>query len=91
MAVTIRVPTTLRPLTAGLAEVQVEGMNVAELISSLESKFSGFSDRVLDENGELRRFVNIFVDDEDIRFIDGLATAVADGITVAIVPAVAGG
>ena len=91
MAVTVRVPTTLRALTAGASEVAVDGSTLAEVLESLESSHPGFRDRILDEAGELRRFVNVFVSDDDVRFLDGLRTAVADGATVSIVPAVAGG
>ena len=91
MAVTVRVPTTLRALTAGVAEVAVDGTTVAEVLSSLESSHPGFRDRILDDDGELRRFVNVFVSDDDVRFLDGLGTTVPDGETVSIVPAVAGG
>ena len=91
MAVSVRIPTTLRPLTGGASEVQVEAGTVAEALSALEISHPGFSDRILDESGQLRRFVNVFVSDDDIRFLDGLDTAVPEGGTVAIVPAVAGG
>lgn len=91
MSVTVRVPTTLRMLTGGTSEVQVEGDTVAEVLDALEAGHPGFRDRLLDENGKLRRFVNVFVSDDDIRFLDGLATPVPPGATVAIVPAVAGG
>ena len=91
MAVSVRLPTTLRPLTGGASEVQVEAGTVAEALSALEISHPGFSDRILDESGQLRRFVNVFVSDDDIRFLDGLDTAVPEGGTVAIIPAVAGG
>ncbi len=91
MAVSVRIPTTLRPLTGGASEVQVEAGTVIEAFSALEVSHPGFSDRILDESGQLRRFVNVFVSDDDIRFLDGLDTAVPEGGTVAIVPAVAGG
>ena len=91
MAVSVRIPTTLRPLTGGASEVQVEAGTVAEELSALEVSHPGFGDRILDESGQLRRFVNVFVSDDDIRFLDGLDTAVPEGGTVAIVPAVAGG
>lgn len=91
MAVTVRVPTTLRALTAGASEVAVDGATLAEVLESLESSHPGFRDRILDESGELRRFVNVFVSDDDVRFLDGLSTSVDDGATVSIVPAVAGG
>ena len=91
MTVTVRVPTTLRVLTAGAPEVAVDGGTLAEVLDSLESSHPGFRDRILDEAGELRRFVNVFVSDDDVRFLDGLSTTVDDGATVSIVPAVAGG
>ena len=91
MAVTVRIPTQLRELTGGAAEVSAEGATVADVLKDLEAKHAGFSERLFDEQGELRRFVNVFVADEDIRFLDGINTAVAAGETVSIVPAVAGG
>lgn len=91
MSVIFRVPTTLRTLTAGQSEVSVDGGTVADALDNLEAAHPGFKERLLDEEGALRRFVNVFVSDDDIRFIDGLATAVPDGETVSIVPAVAGG
>jgi len=91
MAVIIRIPTTLRPLTAGQPEVEVEAGTVGEAIAALDAAHPGFTSRILDESGALRRFVNVFVSDDDVRFLDGLDTAVPDGATIAIVPAVAGG
>ena len=91
MSVTVRVPTTLRTLTAGASEVQVEGATVADVFAALEAKHPGFRDRLLDDDGKLRRFVNVFVSDDDIRFLNGLDTPVPEGETVSIVPAVAGG
>ena len=91
MPATVRVPTTLRTLTAGESEVSVDGNTVRSILDSLESAHPGFRERLLDDEGNLRRFVNVFVDDDDVRFLDGLDTAVPDGQTVAIVPAVAGG
>ena len=91
MAVTVRVPTTLRPLSGGNKLVEVSAGPLAEVIAGLEAAHPGFADRLLDEDGELRKFVNIFVDDDDVRYLDGLATDVADGVTVSIIPAVAGG
>lgn len=91
MSVTVRVPTTLRTLTAGASEVEVEGATVADVFAALEAKHPGFRDRLLDEEGKLRRFVNVFVSDDDIRFLKGLDTPVPAGETVSIVPAVAGG
>lgn len=91
MVVHVRIPTTLRPFTDGASEVQVEAKTVAEALSALDISHPGFSDRILDRSGQLHRFVNLFVSDDDIRFLDGLDTTVTDGSTVAIVPAVAGG
>jgi len=91
MSVSLRIPTTLRTLTAGSSEVTVEGSTVAEVISALESAHPGFKERILDEEGGLRRFVNVFVADDDVRFMDGVNTPVPDGATVSIIPAVAGG
>ena len=91
MSVSIRIPTTLRTLTGGSSEVSVEGSTVAEVLDALESAHPGFKERLVDENGGLRRFVNVFVADDDIRFIEGMATPVPDGETVSIIPAVAGG
>jgi sulfur-carrier protein len=91
MSVSIRIPTTLRTLTAGSSEVQVEGATVGEVLDALESAHPGFKERLIDDDGSLRRFVNVFVADDDVRYLDGLATPVPDGETVAIIPAVAGG
>ena len=90
MAVIIRIPTTLRPLTAGQPEVEVDAGTVGEAIAALDAGHPGFTSRILDESGALRRFVNVFVSDDDVRFLDGLDTAVPEGGTIAIVPAVAG-
>ena len=91
MSVTVRIPTTLRPLTAGATTVSTSGATVADVLDDLEARHPGLRERVLDESGALRRFVNVFVDDEDVRFLDGPATEVPEGSTLAIVPAVAGG
>ena len=91
MAVTVRIPTQLRNLSGNAAEVQVEGATVAEVLKGLEAQHPGFGERLFDESGALRRFVNVFLADEDIRFLDGVDTTVTDGQTVSIVPAVAGG
>lgn len=87
----VRIPTQLRTLTGGSSEVAVDGSTVAEVLKALDQAHPGFQDRLFDESGALRRFVNVFVADEDIRFQQGLDTAVAEGQTVSIVPAVAGG
>ena len=91
MSVTVRVPTTLRPLTGGASEVAVDGATVGEVFKSLEVAHPGFAERLLDDAGGLRRFVNVFVADDDVRFLEGLDTPVPDGETVSIIPAVAGG
>jgi sulfur-carrier protein len=91
MAVTVRIPTQLRPLAGGSSEVSSDGATVSEVLKSLEVTYPGFADRLFDDAGRLRRFINVFVADEDIRFLDGVDTAVPDGATVSIVPAVAGG
>jgi molybdopterin synthase sulfur carrier subunit len=91
MSVTVRVPTTLRTLTGGVSEVELDGATVGEVLKSLESAHPGFAERLLDDEGGLRRFVNVFVADDDVRFLEGLNTPVPDGETVSIIPAVAGG
>jgi len=91
VSATVRVPTQLRTLTGGASEVSVEGDTVADLLASLDAAHPGFRDRLFDESGKLRRFVNVFVADEDVRFLQGLDTKVSEGQTVSIVPAVAGG
>jgi molybdopterin synthase sulfur carrier subunit len=91
MSVTVRIPTQLRPLTGGEGEIVLEAASVREALSELESAHPGIGDRLLDESGQLRRFVNVFVADEDVRFLDGLDTTLESGQTVSVVPAVAGG
>ncbi|HEU4772115.1 MAG TPA: MoaD/ThiS family protein [Candidatus Udaeobacter sp.] len=87
----VRIPTPLRPLTKNQGEVEVIGANIAEIIENLNSSYSGLKDRLCDEKGELRRFVNIYVNEEDIRFLKGRDTVLKDGDEVSIVPAIAGG
>jgi molybdopterin synthase sulfur carrier subunit len=91
MAVTVRIPTTLRPLSGGEKLVEVTAGSLSDVITALEGAHPGFADRLLDEDGNLRKFVNIFVDDDDVRYLDGLSSVVAVGVTVSIIPAVAGG
>jgi molybdopterin synthase sulfur carrier subunit len=91
MAVTVRIPTTLRPMSGGNKTVDVQPGTLAQVIAGLDAAHPGFADRLLDDDGSLRKFVNVFVDDDDVRYLDGLDTQVADGITVSIIPAVAGG
>jgi molybdopterin synthase sulfur carrier subunit len=88
---TVRIPTQLRPLASGASEVTIEGSTVAEVLKGLDAAHPGFGARIFDDNGKLRRFVNVFVADEDIRFHQGVETPVTPGTTVSIVPAVAGG
>ena len=90
MAVTVRIPTPLRSLTGGADEVLMEGGTVSEVIEGLEASHPGMKDRLCDDKG-VRRFVNIYANDEDIRFLDNLDTALKDGDTLSIVPAIAGG
>ena len=91
MSVTVRVPPVFRTMTAGQSTVSVDGGTVSEVLSSLESQHPGFSDKLFDDSGALVRYVNVFVDDDDVRFMDGLETPVPDGATVSIMQAVAGG
>ncbi len=91
MAITVRVPTPLRRLTNGQGEVEVEAKTVREAIEKLEEQYPGFKERLLDEKGELRRFVNLYLNDEDIRFLKGADTELKDGDILSIVPAIAGG
>jgi sulfur-carrier protein len=91
MPVTVRIPTQLRSLSGGASEVAFEGDTVAAALAALDAAHPGFGERLHDDTGNLRRFVNVFVADEDIRFLDGVGTALKDGSVVSIVPAVAGG
>ncbi len=91
MAVSVRIPTPLRKLTGGADEVSVEAGSIGELIENLEAAHPGLKERICDENGEIRRFVNVYLNDEDVRFLDGRNTALKDGDEVSIVPAIAGG
>ena len=88
---TVRIPTPLRKYTDGNESVAVEAGNVRDLIDALESAHPGIKERICDDKGQVRRFVNVFVADEDIRFLDNLDTAVKDADEVSIVPAIAGG
>ncbi|NYI07631.1 ubiquitin-like small modifier protein 1 [Allostreptomyces psammosilenae] len=91
MSVSVRIPTILRTYTKDQAEVSVEGGTLQEVIDALEADYPGIRARILDDAGKLRRFVNVYVNDDDVRFADGLATATPDGAGVSIIPAVAGG
>jgi molybdopterin synthase sulfur carrier subunit len=91
MPIPISIPTPLRPITGNLDTVEVDGADIAELIASLDKKYPGIGERLLDAQGNLRRFVNVYVNGEDIRFLQDKATAVKQGDEVSIVPAIAGG
>jgi MoaD family protein len=91
MAIEVRIPTIMRPYTGGERSVEGSGDTVGALIDDLETRHAGLRERLVDEAGGVRRFVNVYVNDEDIRFTGGLGTALSDGDTVVILPAVAGG
>jgi MoaD family protein len=91
MPVRVRIPTPLQKLTNDQAEVVSNGSNIISLFNDLEKEFPGIKERIFDETGSLRRFVNIYINDEDIRFLDGDKTALKDGDEVSIIPAIAGG
>jgi molybdopterin synthase sulfur carrier subunit len=91
MGVSVRIPTPMRPLTNGEAEVSVEGKTVQEVIENLEKTHNGIKERICDEEGNLRRFVNLYLNDEDVRFLQNLDTKVKEGDGLSIVPAIAGG
>ncbi len=91
MSVNVRIPTILRTYTGGESEVTAEGGTLAEVLDHLDGSYSGLKGRVLDEQGKLRRFVNVYVGNDDVRFLDELATPVPDGTEISIIPAVAGG
>ncbi|WP_405616182.1 MoaD/ThiS family protein [Streptomyces sp. NBC_01511] len=91
MSVNVRIPTILRTYTGGKAEVPADGVTLSQVIESLETNHPGIAARVLDDQGKLRRFVNVYVNDDDVRFEQGLETATPDGAGISIIPAVAGG
>ena len=91
MPVTVRIPTILRTYTGGASEVAAEGGTLAEVLDDLERNYTGIKARVLDETGALRRFVNVYVGNDDVRFLDGLTTPTPDGTAISVIPAVAGG
>jgi molybdopterin synthase sulfur carrier subunit len=91
MSVSVRIPTPLRNATGGASQVTVEASTVRELVADLERQHPGIRDRICEDSGEIRRFVNVFVGDEDIRFLQGLDTPLPSGASVSIIPAVAGG
>ena len=91
MSVMVRIPTPLRRMTNGQDKVEMQSSNLGELVEKLDGDFPGFKERLIDENGDLRYFVNIYLNGEDVRFLDGLGTSTKTGDEVSIVPAVAGG
>lgn len=91
MAVKVRVPTPLQKLTDGKSEVECSGKTVIQLIDGLEKKYPGIKDRLCDEKGEIRRFINIFVNEQDMRFLKGKNSKIKDGDEISIIPAIAGG
>lgn len=91
MAVAVRIPTILRTYTQDQSQVSAEGATLTEVLESLEAEFPGIKARVIDDAGKLRRFVNIYVAEEDVRFSEGLDTPTPDGTQISIIPAVAGG
>ncbi|MBH42430.1 MAG: molybdopterin synthase sulfur carrier subunit [Chloroflexi bacterium] len=91
MSTVVRIPTPLRRVTNGDDKASVDGENLSEIINDLESQYPGIKERLCDENEELRHFVNIYINGEDVRFLNGLQTNVSEGDEISIVPAVAGG
>jgi molybdopterin converting factor small subunit len=91
MSVSVRIPTILRSYTGGESEVTAEGATLADVLDDLEATYAGIRARVLDDAGDIRRFVNVYVGNDDVRFLEGLATATPDGAQLSIIPAVAGG
>ncbi|UMG93467.1 MoaD/ThiS family protein [Nocardioides sp. TF02-7] len=91
MAVSVRIPTILRTYTGGESEVTADGATLADVLDDLDARFAGIKGRVVDEDGRLRRFVNVYVGNDDVRFLDDLATPTPDGSQISVIPAVAGG
>ncbi len=91
MSVSVRIPTILRTYTGGESEVSAEGGTLAEVLDDLDARYSGIRGRILDESGALRRFVNVYVGNDDVRFLEDLQTPTPDGVQVSVIPAVAGG
>ena len=91
MSVSVRIPTILRNYTDGSSEVTAEGTTLAEVLDDLDGSYSGIKGRILDESGELRRFVNVYVGNDDVRFLENLETPTPDGSQISVIPAVAGG
>ncbi len=91
MSVSVRIPTILRTYTGGESEVAADGATLADVLDDLDGNFSGIKGRIVDEGGELRRFVNVYVGNDDVRFLDNLATPTPEGTQISVIPAVAGG
>jgi molybdopterin synthase sulfur carrier subunit len=91
MSVIVRIPTPLQKLTNNKTQIEVDGDTIVDIIESMELQYPGIKQRLCDENGALRRFVNVYVNEEDVRFLEGISTKVEDGAEISIVPAVAGG
>ena len=91
MAIKVRIPTPLMKLTDNQPEVLAEGETISDIINNLENQFNGIKDRICEENGSPRRFINIYINEEDIRFLEGEKTTVKDGDEISIIPAIAGG
>ena len=91
MSVSVRIPTILRTYTGGESEVKAEGDHLAAVLDDLDANYSGIKGRILDEAGQLRRFVNVYVGNDDVRFLDNLATPTTEGTQISVIPAVAGG
>jgi molybdopterin synthase sulfur carrier subunit len=87
----VRIPTILRTYTGGESEVTAAGATLSEILDDLDANYSGIKGRILDDNGELRRFVNVYVGNDDVRFLDNLETPTPDGAQISVIPAVAGG
>ena len=91
MTAHVRIPTILRTYTGGESEVTAEGATLSEVLDDLEASYAGIRGRILDDNGELRRFVNVYVGNDDVRFLEELDTPTPDGVQISVIPAVAGG
>jgi molybdopterin synthase sulfur carrier subunit len=87
----VRIPTILRTFTEGESEVKASGDTLRDVIADLDANYSGIAARILDDNGKIRRFVNVYVGDEDVRFTEGLDTPTPEGVQISVIPAVAGG
>ena len=91
MGVTVRIPTPLRKFTGGKEQVEVNGSTISEVVDDLEQNFPGMKEKLYDDKGSIRKFLNIYLNDEDIRFMESLDTLVKDGDSVSLIPAIAGG